>query len=160
MAPLSRCLALHIGPLSKNRQNKFFFFDIYGFAINRIYRKTLQFVYLDFFLWGQCHREIIFQMWEQKPLRVIREKNSAQCRQSRRHQPRCCRRSVSYNRVNVTKPELWNFNRLLALPGHLQRNFWRRQRVISSKYDGAGAWQLPLPSAAEQQSWSRRHKHT
>ena len=77
-----------------------------------------------------------------------------------RHQPRSRRRSVSCDRVNVNKPKLWNFNRPLELPGHLQRSFWRRQRVISSKYDSAGAWQLPLPSATEQQSRSRRGKQT
>ena len=48
--------------------------------------------------------------------------------------------------------------RPLGLPGHLQWIFLRRQRVISSKYDGAGAWQPLLPSAAEQQSRSHRRK--
>ena len=66
------------------------------------------------------------------------------------HQPRSRRRSVSCDRVNVNKPKLWNFDRLLGLPGHLQWTFWRRQHVISSKYDSAGTWQLLLPSAAEQ----------
>ena len=56
-----------------------------------------------------------------------------------------------YDRVNVNKPKLRNFDRPLGLPGHLQSRFLCRQRVISSKYDGAGAWQLPLMSAAEQQ---------
>ena len=75
-----------------------------------------------------------------------------------RHQPRSRRRSVSCDRVKVNKPKLWNFDRPLGLPGYLQWSFRRRQRVISSKYDGAGAWQLPLPSAAEQQSRSHRRK--
>ena len=61
------------------------------------------------------------------------------------------RQSVSCDRVNVNKPKLRNFDRPLGLPDHLQSSVLRRQRVISSKYDGAGAWQLPLPSAAEQQ---------
>ena len=72
-----------------------------------------------------------------------------------RHQPRSRRRSVSCDRVNVNKPKLRNFDQPLGLPGHLQWSFRRRQRVISSKYDGTGAWQLPLPSAAEQQSRSQ-----
>ena len=69
-----------------------------------------------------------------------------------RHQPRSRGRSVSYDRVNVNKPKLRNFDRPLGLPGHLQWSFWRRQRVMSSKYDGAYAWQLPILSVAEQQS--------
>ena len=64
-----------------------------------------------------------------------------------RQKPRSCRRSVSCDCVNVNKPKFRNFDRPLGLPGHLQSNFLHRQRVISSKYDGAGAWQLPLPSA-------------
>ena len=75
-----------------------------------------------------------------------------------RHQPRSRRRSVSCDRVNVNKPKLWNFDRPLGLPGHFQWIFLRRQGVISSTYDGAGAWQLPLPSAAEQRSRSHRRK--
>ena len=47
MAPLSGCLALHIGPLSKNKK-KSYSYDIYGFAISIIYKKTLQYVYLGF----------------------------------------------------------------------------------------------------------------
>ena len=68
-----------------------------------------------------------------------------------RQKPRSRRRSVSCDRVNVNKPKLRNFDRPLGLPGHLQSCFLRRQRVISSKYDSEGAWQLPLPSATEQQ---------
>ena len=75
-----------------------------------------------------------------------------------RHQPRIHRRSVSCDRVNINKPKLQNFDRPLGLPGHLQKSFWRRQRVIYSKYDSAGAWQLP--SATEQQSRSHRRKQT
>ena len=75
-----------------------------------------------------------------------------------RHQPRSRRRSVSCDRVNVNKPKLRNFDRPLGLPVHLQWSLWRRQRVISSKYDGVGARQLPLPSAVEQQSRSHRHR--
>ena len=61
-----------------------------------------------------------------------------------RHQPRSCGRSVSCDRVNVNKPKLRNFNRPLGLPSHLQWNFWHRQRVISSKYNGAGAWSIQM----------------
>ena len=75
-----------------------------------------------------------------------------------RHQRRSRRRSVSCDRVNVNKPKLRNFDRPLGLPGQLQWNCLRRQRVISLKYDSAGAWQLPLSSAAEQKSRSRRRK--
>ena len=39
MVPLSGWLALHIGPLSKIEKKLFFSYDIYGFAINRIYKK-------------------------------------------------------------------------------------------------------------------------
>ena len=56
-----------------------------------------------------------------------------------RHQLRSRQRSVSCDRVNVNKPKLRNFERPLGLPGHLQWSFWRLQRVISSKYDSAGA---------------------
>ena len=55
-----------------------------------------------------------------------------------RHQLRSRRRSIICDRVNVNKPKLRNFDRPLGLPGHLQWSFWRRHRVISSKYDGAG----------------------
>ena len=51
------------------------------------------------------------------------------------NQPRSRRRSVRFDRVNVNKPKLWNFDRPLELPDHLQWSFWRRQCVISSKYD-------------------------
>ena len=74
-----------------------------------------------------------------------------------RHQPRSRCRSISCDRVNINKPKLRNFDRPLGFRGQLQWSFWCRQR-ISSKYDGAGAWQLPLPSATEQQSRSRRRK--
>ena len=73
---------------------------------------------------------------------------SVTCRLSDLQKPRSRRRSVSCDRVNVNKPKLQNFDRPLGLPGHLQSRFLRRQRVISSKYDSAGEWQLP--SAAEQ----------
>ena len=36
------------------------------------------------------------------------------------NQPWSRRRSVSCDRVNVNKPKLWNFDRPLVLPGHLQ----------------------------------------
>ena len=55
------------------------------------------------------------------------------------HQPRSRRRSVSCDRVNVNKPKLQKFDRPLGLPGHLHGSIWRTQRVISLKYDGAGA---------------------
>ena len=66
------------------------------------------------------------------------------------------RRSVSCDRVNVSKPKLRNFDQLLGLPGHLEWSFWRQQHVISSKYDGVGVWSLP--SATKQRSRSRRCK--
>ena len=54
---------------------------------------------------------------------------------------------------------LQNFDQPLRLSGgHLQWYFWRWQRVISSKNDGARPWQLTLPSAAEHQSWSLKRK--
>ena len=203
MVPLSGCPALHIGPLSKNRKTNFFSYDIYSFAINRIYN-----IYISVFGGGQGRREIILRMWEQKPLQVITGKKqcampsiaasfvaakrsfsrrfawsrrhkfpymrnfdrswsfrrcfwrwlSAVWAISRsRHQSRSRRQSVSFNRVNKLK--LWNFDPPLGLPGHFQWSFWCRQRVISLKYDGVGAWQLPLPSAAEQKSRSRRRKN-
>ena len=41
------------------------------------------------------------------------------------------RGSVSCDHVNVNKPNLQNFDRLLGLPGHLQSSFLRRLHVIS-----------------------------
>ena len=75
-----------------------------------------------------------------------------------RPQLRSRHRSVSCDRVDVSKPKLRNFDRPLGLPGHHQWSFWRRQRAISSKYDGAGARQLP--PVTEQHSWSCRRKQT
>ena len=77
-----------------------------------------------------------------------------------RQKPRSRHRSVSCDRVNVNKPKFRNFDWPLGLPGHLQSSFLHQQHVISSKYDGAGAWQLPLPSVAEQQSRSCKRKQT
>ena len=54
MASLSRCPALHIGPLFKIKKSIFFYYDIYGFAINRNYNKIqhfFQYVYLGFRVW-------------------------------------------------------------------------------------------------------------
>ena len=54
--------------------------------------------------------------------------------------------------------------RPLGLPGHQRQCFWRLQRVItvvrviSSADDGASSWQLPLLSAMELHSQSRRRK--
>ena len=47
------------------------------------------------------------------------------------NQLRSRRQSVMCDRVNVNKPKLQNFDRLLGLPGHLQWSFWFQQRVIS-----------------------------
>ena len=53
MAPLTRSPALHIGPLCKNKtKTKKNSYNIYGFAINRIYKKTLQCI-SQFFGGGQ-----------------------------------------------------------------------------------------------------------
>ena len=41
-----------------------------------------------------------------------------------RHQPRSRCRSISCERVNVNNPKLWNFDRPLGLPGHLQWSFY------------------------------------
>ena len=61
MVPLSGWPALHTGPLSKNRKKKFVSYDIYGFAINRIYTKTLQYVYLGFSLGVKVVRKSFFE---------------------------------------------------------------------------------------------------
>ena len=53
---------------------------------------------------------------------------------------------------------LRNFDRRLGFPGHLRWHFWRRQRVISSKNDGASPWQLLLLLAAEPLSRSLKCK--
>ena len=37
-----------IGPLFKNRKQNIICYDIYGCTINRIYKKTVQYVYLGF----------------------------------------------------------------------------------------------------------------
>ena len=169
-----------------------FSYNIYDFAINRIYTKNSTICISWFFVGGQVRWEIIFRMWKQKPLQVIAGKkqcampsiaalfvigkrrflrrfawshwhkfsylqnfdrswSSQRCFLCRlravwaisrsRHQPRSRRRSVSCDRVKVNKPKLWNFDWPLGLPGHLQLSFWCRQRVISSKYDSADAWQ-------------------
>ena len=96
-------------------------------------------MYISVLRWSQGCREIIFQMWKQKRLRVIAEKffrrfawsrrhtfsylwNFDRCRLSdpgSRHQSRSRRRIISCDRVNVNKPKLWNFDRLLGLPCHL-----------------------------------------
>ena len=61
MAPLSKYLALHIGSLFKNIKKKFFFsYDIYGYAINRIYKKTLQYVYLGFSVGVKVVKKLFF----------------------------------------------------------------------------------------------------
>ena len=51
MAPLSVWLALQIGPLPKNSKKKSSY-NIYGFAINRIYKKKLYYMYISAFRWG------------------------------------------------------------------------------------------------------------
>ena len=113
----------------KNRKN-ICSYDIYDFAINRIY-KTLFDMYISVFRWGQVRREIIFHRWEQKPLRVI----------------------VGEKRVNFG-----NCGTSID-PGHCRQCFWRLQRVISLKNDGSNPRQLPFSSVAEQQSrfcWRKR----
>ena len=62
MALLSGCPALHIGPLSKNRKKIFVSYDIYGFAINRIYtKKTLQCLYLGFSVGVKVVEKLFFE---------------------------------------------------------------------------------------------------
>ena len=46
-------------------------YDIYGFAINIIYKQNSTICTSHFSEGGQGRREIIFRMWEQKPLWVI-----------------------------------------------------------------------------------------
>ena len=68
---------LSITFLFKNRKKVFLLtYDIYGFAINRIYQK-LSNMYISVFRWGHGCREIIFHRWEQKPLQVTVGKNIA-----------------------------------------------------------------------------------
>ena len=45
---VSRRPDIHIGPLFKNKKQNISCYDIYGCIINRIYKKTLQYVYLGF----------------------------------------------------------------------------------------------------------------
>ena len=61
MAPLFGRPALHTGPLTKNRKQIFFSYNNYGFAINRIYKKTLQYVYLGFSLWVKVVEKSFFE---------------------------------------------------------------------------------------------------
>ena len=52
MAPLSGWAALYTGPLSKNRKIFIFLsYNVYGFAINRIYKKLYN-MYISIFRWG------------------------------------------------------------------------------------------------------------
>ena len=60
MASLSGCPALHICPLFKNRKKNWFSYDIYGFGINRIYKKTLQYVYLGFLVRVKVVEKLFF----------------------------------------------------------------------------------------------------
>ena len=62
MVPLSLWPALHIGPIPKNIFKILFSYNIYGFAINRIYKKNSTICVSRFFGGGQGRREIIFRM--------------------------------------------------------------------------------------------------
>ena len=198
MAPLSGCPALHTGSLSKNRNKTKISDNIYGFAINRIYKKNSTICISRFFCEGQGRREIIFRMWKQKQLPVIAGKK--QCampliaaafvaakevfkdvllylvcinfricgisidpghpgdvfdvgyvpfeRSPKAANCRCRQpRNNSCDRADVNRRKSWwytwylrNFDRPLGLSGRRWQCFWRRQRVISSKNDGASPW--------------------
>ena len=55
----------------------FFSYDIFGFAINRIYKKTIQYVYLGFSVGVKVVEKLFFVGENQKTLRVIVGKNCA-----------------------------------------------------------------------------------
>ena len=84
---LSGWPALHIGDrvnvnLFKNRKKKCFSYHIYGFAINRIYKK-IQYVYLGFSVGSRSSRNYFSNVKTKAVASDSRKKNSAQCRQSR-----------------------------------------------------------------------------
>ena len=143
-------------------------------------------MYILVFRWGQGRREIICWMWKQKPLPVIAGKklrnavNRAIVRSSKKEvfwdilldlvciNFRICGISINPGHPSdvltlvtcrlsdLRKPPTSRGAAAGVSVTIVKWSFWRRQRVISLQYDGAGAWQLP--SATEQQSRSHRRK--
>ena len=65
---------------------------------------------------------------------TVRVRGNCRCRQPWNNSRNRADKSVRYTRY------LRNFDEPLGLAGRRRQCFWRRQRVISSKNDGAGLW--------------------
>ena len=75
---------------------------------------------------------------------MARVRGNCCCNQLRNNS--CDLVDVNRRKIRRYTQYLWKFDRLLLLPSHHWWCFWRRQRVISSKNDGASSLQLLLPS--------------
>ena len=60
--------------ISKNRKKNFFSYNIYGFAINRIYKKTLQYVYLSFSVGVKVVEKLFFKCVNKSRCQWLQEK--------------------------------------------------------------------------------------